>query len=151
MVAAEGNSWLCFCRRDLFLFAMAKPALGRGLDKLMREDAPAPPAAGSVAPAPASSSPPANLSPGVASLLRRPNGHAALPSQLTPAAPAAHGAAKPYRNLIRASLVVADVFLLGLALWLIFRPGSTHSFWEILLAGAAVLLGAWLSLLAFWF
>jgi hypothetical protein len=115
----------------------------------MREDAPAPPAAGSIAPAPAASPAP-TLSPGIASLLRRPNGHAALPSQLTPAAPAAHGAAKPYRNLIRASLGVADVFLLGLALWLIFRPGSTHSFWEIALAGAAVLLGAWLSLLAFW-
>src|SRR3954462_11905496 len=127
-----------FCRRHLFLFAVAKPALGRGLDKLMRGDAPAPPAADSAAPASASSSPAPSLSPGVASLLRRPNGHTALPSQLTPAAPAAHGAAKPYRNLIRASLAVADVFLLGLALWLIFRPGSTHRFWEIALAGAAV-------------
>ncbi len=101
-------------------------------------------------PSPSSEQPagtPAKLSPGMATLLRAGNGHQEkLPTE--PGEPARR--VPKSRRLLRLSLCLADVLLLGLAARLAFKNGGSFGWLEIALCSIAVLIGAWLTCLALW-
>jgi hypothetical protein len=136
-----------------------KPALGRGLEKLMKAAKPPP------AEDPASQPP--TLSPGMAALLRRGNAPSKPPahrhteadsgeksgaSQTPDILPADAGtpAASGHKRVLRASLIVADVLLVGLAARMVFKSGGHFGFIETALCVVALLIGAWLACLALW-
>lgn len=104
----------------------------------------------SSSPSPDSATPaqPANISPGMATLLRR-NQATATETEATPASqkPAPINEKLP---LLKISLLVADLLLLGLAACLAWRKGS-FGLVEAGLCVLAVGLGAWLACLALWF
>jgi len=107
-----------------------------------------------VVPATETLPPPAHLSPGMASLLRRGNGleepeaPGDTPQQARdPAAVSLPLGASP---VVRGSLFLADALLVGLAVWMRAKaPGSLGGA-GIALCLFALLLGAWLSCLALW-
>ncbi len=137
-----------------------KPALGRGLGKLMRDAKHLPNPKGLAARL-------ARLTPGMAALLRGSNGGSKLENdaakpralgepptpeaelQAQPESPPAAPTSRPRRK-VRVSLVLADLLFLGLAARLIFKPGGPNGFIEMALCALALLVGAWLSWLALW-
>ena len=94
---------------------------------------------------------PANLSPGMATLLR---GNQSDPR--TGTEPEPKPAEEPKQppghryGLFRLSLILADLLLVALAACLAWRKGS-FGFFEIALCILALALGAWLTCLALWF
>lgn len=94
---------------------------------------------------------PPSLSPGMATLLSGGNG-ADKPS--SSAAPAAQEPLPPAplrgKRLLQTSLFLADLLLLGLTMWLIFKTQGPFGFIGTALCVVAVILGAWLSCLALW-
>ncbi len=54
------------------------------------------------------------------------------------------------RRLLRISLVVADVLLVGLAVFLVRQMPRPLGFGGIVLCAAAMVIGAWLACLALW-
>src|SRR2546425_11761154 len=99
--------------------------------------------------APTSGDQPPSLSPGIATLLRGPNGGSTNPEAQTEAQ--SQVAEKPGRKrMLRASLVLADLLLFALAARLVFRSHGHFGFIEVALCLAALGLGAWLSCLAIW-
>ena len=90
----------------------------------------------------ASSQPSANAPRGVASLLKAQHTQEEEPK--APSVPLPH----PHRNLARVSLWAADMLLLGVAAYMAFGTGEPLSAARILLCILALLMGAWLSLLA---
>lgn len=89
-----------------------------------------------------SSRPGANSSRGVASLLKAQTGQEKGPKDQPVLL---H---HPQRKLARVSLCGADLLLLGVTVYMIFGTGEPLSGTRILLCIAALLMGAWLSLLA---
>jgi hypothetical protein len=128
---------------------VAKPALGRGLGKLMKE-----------AQAPSSSDPVSKPGPaptGVATLIR--GGKSPAKPSLSIVQPlakpqprggeAARGQSRS--NLpMRISLVLADVVMIGLVARIAFARTETLGWLELTLCIAAMVLGAWLACLALW-
>jgi len=107
----------------------------------------------SSSPAPDSATPaqPANISPGMATLLRR-NQPASNAENKDDTTPASQKSAPRNEKLplLKISLLVADLLLMGLAACLAWRKGS----FGLIEAGLCVLavgLGAWLACLALWF
>lgn len=88
------------------------------------------------------SQPGANISRGVASLLKAQPAEESNPKE--PPAQPPH----PQRNLARASLWAADLLLLGVTAYLTFGTSEPLSTPRILLCIAALVMGAWLSVLA---
>ena len=122
---------------------MAKSALGRGLGKLLKEAKAVPreTEAGEKIP---------TLSPGMATLLKAGNG-GSKPEEKARSDEAANvqpTTTKEWKKRVRLSLVLADVLLVFLAAWLVFKSGGRFGAVEILLCLAALGLGAWLSCLA---
>lgn len=114
---------------------MAKTGLGRGLQNLMKE----PPVS------PRTESPsdkPAQVTPGMAALLRGGNGEAEEPAKAQ--------AAARNRKMVQASLVVTDLLLIGLVARLAFISEGRFGFVEVCLCILALAIGAWLSCLALW-
>ena len=123
---------------------MAKSALGRGLGKLLKEAKAIPRET-----EPGEKIP--TLSPGMATLLKAGNGGPKPEQKPTEAeANAQAQERKEWKRLVRLSLVVADVLLVLLAAWLVFKSGGHFGAMEMLLCAAALGLGAWLSCLALW-
>ena len=91
---------------------------------------------------------PANHSSGMAALLHGKKGETATAAP-SPAS-AAPSALKKRLRLLQASLVLADLLLLGLVARLAFKPGVPLKFVELVLGFLAILTGAWLSCLALW-
>lgn len=94
---------------------------------------------------------PANISPGMAALLRQESevAKSGEPKQ----EPALHddkAAAAQNRAVLKTSLVVADVLLVLLAACLSLRKGS-FGFLEVVLSILALAVGAWLACVAIWF
>lgn len=133
---------LAFSRRRIcFAPFVAKPALGRGLGDLLPKSN-----------RPANSNDtveqPAKLSPGMATLLHGPidNEPDGAPQ---PSDTEAKRAWLPYKRLIQVSLVLADLMFLALTVrWLL--QNQPLGFGGIALGFLALVLGAWLSSLAFW-
>ena len=134
---------------------MSKPVLGRGLGKLLKDGNSETP---SGTPAGEKSSPPdtdsetpetGRLSPGMASLLRKP-AEKESPSN----AEQTSAAEKPPRpsnpRLLRTSLVVADVLLLALTFHLVLKSPGRLGYFEVILCIVAIALGGWLTCLAIW-
>jgi hypothetical protein len=122
---------------------MAKTGLGRGLQHLMKERPASP-----VSETPAQK---AEVSPGMAALLRGGNG-AAKETQngYHSKQPEESRAATRRRLLIQASLFAADLLVLGLVARLAFVSHGRFGLTEITLSIAALAIGAWLSCLALW-
>ena len=90
------------------------------------------------------------LSPGMASLLRPPNG-APEPEAAAPVPPAPN--VTPFsmtRRLVLVSLVLTDALLVGLAAWLAIKVPGRLGWGGRALCLIALLSGAWLSCLALW-
>ena len=90
----------------------------------------------------ASSQPGANVPRGVASLLKT------QPTQEEESKDQPVQVHHPQRNLARVSLWAADLLLLGVTAYMAFGTGEPLSGTRILLCIAALLMGAWLSILA---
>ena len=113
---------------------MPKPGLGKTLGEVMKQANP---------PASSASSPPGvNVSRGVAGLLKA--------KQRQEESPDDQGIQPRHaqQNLTRVSLWAADILLLGVSVYIAFGTGEPLSRTRILLCIAALLMGAWLSLLA---
>jgi len=125
--------------------SVSKPALGRNFGHLMKE---AKTSSASSEPA----TEPASVSPGLATLLRRSNGEGRTPESGPAPGPEPATPPLPFRRrrLLQASLLLADVLLLALAMLCIFKGRAPFGFIGIVLCVIAVALGAWLSCLAFW-
>jgi hypothetical protein len=54
------------------------------------------------------------------------------------------------KRLLKGSLILADLLLLGLVIYLVFRSHGTFGFVEISLCVIAVMMGSWLTCLALW-
>ena len=113
---------------------MAKPGLGKSFGEVMQQANP--PAASSP------SQPGASVSRGVASLLKAQPNEEEEPKEQLVEPP------HPQRNLARVSLWAADLLLLGVTAYLTFGTGEPLSVARILLCLAALVMGAWLSVLA---
>jgi len=111
---------------------MSKPALGRNLGRLMEEAKASPPSNEPAAQ-------PTSLSPGMATLLRGANGTAQAPY---PQPNLRH------KRVLQVSLLLADLLLLGLALWLSLKGRGAFGTVGLVLCVLSVVLGAWLSCLA---
>ena len=85
----------------------------------------------------------ANAPRGVASFLKPQPNQEEEPMELPVQAP------HPQRNLARVSLWAADLVLLGVTAYLTFGTGAPLSLARILLCILALVMGAWLSVLAF--
>ncbi len=122
------------------LFApVAKPALGRGLGNLMKEAKSPPP--------PSENAPkPANLSPGMATLLQGGNGATEKAEAKAPADSSPD--MRRRRRLIRGSLFFTDALLAALGARLVARSGGHPGFAGVALCILAFLAGAWLTCLA---
>lgn len=124
---------------------MAKSALGRGLQHLMK-DRPVP--AG-----PENPSEKPEVTPGMAALLRGGNGdpkEQKLADQSPPNDSEVLAATARKRKLIQVSMFVADVVVLGLVARLAFVSHGRFGFFEVTLCVLALAIGAWLSCLALW-
>jgi hypothetical protein len=120
---------------------MAKSALGRGLQHLMKER-----------PSPRGQENPAekaSVTPGMAALLSGGNGHA-KDQQPAPADAQNLATAVRKRKLIQASMFIADSLLIGLVARLAFVSHGHFGLVEVALCTLAVAIGAWLSCLALW-
>lgn len=94
---------------------------------------------------------PAQVTPGMAALLRGGNGDARAHSQTGEADdPVKTRAAARKRKLIQVSLIVADLLLIGLVARLAFVSHGGFGFVEVSLCVVALTIGAWLSCLALW-
>jgi len=93
---------------------------------------------------------PAAVSPGMATLLRGGNGDPKDRGQPEAPTQAALAGSARRKRLIKASLIVADVFLFGLAARLVFKTHGHLGFAEAALCIAALVTGAWLTCLALW-
>ncbi len=120
---------------------MSKPVLGRGLGKLLEAKGSAPPEK--------TGAEPTKLSPGMATLLKGPNG-SPNENRLPAADERQRVENGRRRRLLQTSLVLADVLLFALAARLVFKSGGHFGFLEAMLCVAAIGLGAWLSCLALW-
>jgi len=90
----------------------------------------------------------AELSPGMAALVRggqEPAGPEALPEPRVSTPGLRRG-----KRLLKGSLILADLLLLGLAIYLVFRSQGTFGFVEVTLCVIAVVMGSWLTCLALW-
>jgi hypothetical protein len=123
---------------------MAKSALGRGLQHLMKERS------ASTGQAQPPEKPP--VTPGMAALLRGKNGEAKEQGsdKSQPSDPENVSAATRKRNLIQASMFLADIFLLVLVARLAFVSHGHFGLFEVALCIIALAIGAWLSCLALW-
>jgi hypothetical protein len=124
---------------------MAKSALGRGLQHLMKERT------ASASPQNPPEKP--QVTPGMAALLRGGNGEAKEQrsrdqSQFVDEESRAATVRK--RKLIQASMFVADILLIGLVSRLAFVSHGHFGFIEVALGTLALGIGAWLSCLALW-
>jgi len=54
------------------------------------------------------------------------------------------------KRLLKGSLILADLLLLGLVIYLVFRSHGTFGFVEVSLCVIAVVMGSWLTCLALW-
>jgi hypothetical protein len=130
---------------------VAKPALGRGLGKLMKEVQAPPPSSQPV-------SKPGTVSTGVATLMRGVKTPAkpslTLVQPLAKPQPrggeAARGQSQRSNLPMRVSLVLADVVMIGLVARMAFRNTEPLGALELTLCILAMLLGAWLACLALW-
>src|SRR6266566_2126477 len=88
------------------------------------------------------------LSAGMAVLLRGGNEAAKPEAQPEPRAstPGLHRG----ERLLKGSLILADLLLLGLVICLVFRSHETFGFVEISLCVIAMVMGSWLTCLALW-
>ncbi len=120
---------------------VTKPALGRGLGPLMRGTKTPPPAPSAAAEGLAPK--PEGLSPGMAALVRG-NGAGQPQTQPGPQPPGPSRA----RRLVRASLLVADLLLVGLAVRVVVKAEGLLDLAGIALCIFAMALGAWLFWLA---
>jgi hypothetical protein len=122
---------------------MAKPALGRGLQHLMKERS---------APTGQQSSPEkAQVTPGMAALLRGGNGESKeKPAADQPVSDAERLAAARKKKLVQASMFIADLLLMALIARLAFVSHGHFGFFEVTLCVLALAIGAWLSCLAIW-
>lgn len=121
---------------------MAKPALGRGLQHLMKEGA----ASGS----PENPSQKHYVTPGMAALLRGGNGEA---KEQPPTGKSSHADTESLaaaRKLTQVSLFIADILLIGLVARLAFVSHGHFGLVEVALGILAMAIGAWLSCLALW-
>jgi hypothetical protein len=123
---------------------MAKTGLGRGLQHLMKER--------SASPASETPAQKAEVSPGMAALLRGGNGAAkALQNgDNTEQAEGSRAARRRKRLLIQTSLFAADILVIGLVARLAFVSHGRFGLFEISLSIVALAIGAWLSCLALW-
>ncbi len=122
---------------------VAKPALGRGLGNLMPAE--------QKAQTPSQPTLPGMISPGMAALLRaEKSATGEIPEK--PGGQLTNDCHLPRALLltVRISLVAADILLCGLVLGWALKHGLPSGFWENALCVAALILGAWLSVLAFW-
>ena len=94
---------------------------------------------------------PANVSPGVAALLRGAN-HSPKTSDAPPdSTEEPHPLVRPSgKRLLRVSLVVADVLLVALAVFLVSTRQRPLGLGGIALCTGAIITGAWLACLALW-
>jgi hypothetical protein len=123
---------------------MAKSALGRGLQNLMKEP---PVAARPENPCEKA----AQVTPGMAALLRGGNGEIKASSQPDEADdPAKTQAAARKGKMVQTSLVLADLLLMALVARLAFVSHGRFGMVEVFLCGLALAVGAWLSCLALW-
>ena len=122
---------------------MAKTGLGRGLQHLMKEQ----PAGGRE-----SSPQKAQVSPGMAALLRGGNGAGGEPQNgdKSEQAEESRAATRRKRLLIQVSLFVADLVVIGLVVRLAFVSHGRFGVIEAALSILALAIGAWLSCLALW-
>ena|SRR6266404_3808985 len=126
----------------LMLKLVSKPALGRGLGKLMKEGSAASP----------SSDPavkPASLSLGMGALLRGGNG-APKPAGQPEANPPPAQSEQRWKRVTQTSLVVADFLLVGLVARLAFKSGGPLGPTDLMLCIVALVIGAGLTSLALW-
>lgn len=91
----------------------------------------------------------AEVTPGMAALLRGGNGHA-KPQTSAEEDPVRKQAAGRRKKLVQASLVLADLSLLALVARLAFASHGRFGFLEVSLCVVALAIGAWLSCLALW-
>jgi len=123
----------------IILGSVAQSALGRGLENLMK---------GGASPSTeVRAGKKAQFSAGMAVLVRGGN-EAAKPEQPEPRAstPGLHRA----KRLLKGSLILADLLLVGLVIYLVFRSHGTFGFVEVSLCVIAVVMGSWLTCLALW-
>ncbi len=118
----------------------SKPALGRGLGTLLQEPK-VPPQPG------ADPRDPVPLTPGVGALMRGTGTKANLRPMPIGASP---GKSPFLRTLLKVSLLAADVLLLGLVTWILLGSDQQPTITAILLCTLAILMGAWLAVLAVW-
>ena len=124
---------------------MAKSALGRGLQHLMKDR---PVSAG-----PENPSEKPQVTPGMAALLRGGNGdpkEQKFPDESPPIDSEVLAAAARKRKLIQVSMFLADVVVLGLVGRLAFVSHGHFGFVEFTLCVLALVIGAWISCLALW-
>jgi hypothetical protein len=121
---------------------MAKTGLGRGLQNLMKEPPVSPRTEN-----PSDKS--AQVTPGMAALLRGGNGEAKAQSSEVDD-PIRKQAAERRKNLVQVSLVLADLLLLAVVARLAFVSNGQFGFIEVMLCILALAIGAWLSCLALW-
>ena len=125
----------------------SKSALGRGLGDLMKRAEVAPPT-----PSAPPAGQPSALTPGMAALLRDNAAPVSGPARLQPGSETANPPPELRfeKWMLRGSLLLADVLLLGLAAWLIVRGGHPLSWVQVALCVLAVAMGAWLTFLGLW-
>jgi hypothetical protein len=123
---------------------MAKSALGRGLQHLMKER---PAAVG-----PEQAAEKRSVTPGMAALLRGGNDRAEerQPADQPPVDLEILAASARKRKLIQATMIVADLILVLLVTRLAFISHGSFGFFEVVLCILALAIGAWLSCLALW-
>ena len=126
--------------RHIIFGTVAKSALGRGLENLMKGGA-----------SPSTEvriGKKAQFSAGMAVLVRGGNEAAKPEAQPEPRAstPGLHRG----KRLLKGSLILADLLLLGLVIYVVFRSHGTFGFMEISLCVIAVVMGSWLTCLALW-
>jgi hypothetical protein len=121
---------------------MAKTGLGRGLQHLMKERP-----ASKVSEIPSQK---AEVSPGMAALLRGGNGAAKEPQNGDKPEQECCAATRRKRLVIQASLFAADFLVIGLVARLAFVSHGRFGLVEITLSILALAIGAWLSCLALW-
>ena len=123
---------------------MAKSALGRGLQHLMKDR-----------PNPADPQKPSEkiqVTPGMVALIRGGNGETnqQAPATQLPVDARALAAAVRTKKFLKASLLIADFLLVVLVTRLAFVSHGHFGLFEVTLSVFALAIGAWLSCLALW-
>ena len=90
----------------------------------------------------------AQLSAGMAVLLR--GGNEAAKPEAPPEPRASTVGLHRGKRLLKGSLILADLLLLVLVIYLVFKSHGTFGFVEISLCVIAVVMGSWLTCLALW-